>query len=254
MKVNVNLSRAQGFRQRHVVAWSLPLLLVALALLLRMLVTAEANWSEYHTVRKAADKEVESQNALAAREAALRRKLDEPENRALLREVGFVNYLIDQRQFSIAMLTEKVTALLPPQARLSGLSMPDTSGDPKVQFGIEGTGEEPVETFLTNLENSPDFKDVIVTNQGFEEKGSGAPVSITCNARYVGGRNGLALMTAKITPGPAGGKAERDASAAGGKGHEPAPGAAKVPAITPGASKRVGSSTPAARAPVQPKN
>jgi hypothetical protein len=134
----------------------------------------------------------------------LARKLDEPDNRALLHEVQFINYLIDERRLSFGELTDKVTALLPPQARLSGLSMPDASGDPVVHFAIEGSGEEPVETFLTNLENSPDFKDVIITNQGFEEKESGgAPVSITCNARYVGGREDLSLAPVK-TATPAG--------------------------------------------------
>ncbi|HEV3279668.1 MAG TPA: hypothetical protein VG860_22965 [Terriglobia bacterium] len=204
MRVNLNLARDQGFRQRHLVAWSVPTLLVALVLLLRMIVGAQANWGEYRTVRASADKEVGRQNELLVREAQLARKLDEPDNRALLHEVQFINYLIDERRLSFGELTDKVTALLPPQARLSGLSMPDASGDPVVHFAIEGSGEEPVETFLTNLENSPDFKDVIITNQGFEEKESGgAPVSITCNARYVGGREDLSLAPVK-TATPAG--------------------------------------------------
>lgn len=207
MKVNVNLARAQGFRQRHLVAWSVPALAVAGLLLLRMVVGAEANWREYRTVSGAADREAARQNDLLAREAALHRKLDEPDNRALLREVQFINYLIDERRLSFGDLTDKVTAMLPAQARLSGLSVPDASGDPLVHFMIEGASEEPVETFLTNLENSPDFRDVVITNQGFEEKDNvgagGAPVSITCSARYVGGRTDLALVPAKTTA-PAG--------------------------------------------------
>jgi len=205
VKVNVNLARAQGFRQRHLVAWSVPALAIAVILMLRMIVGAELDWRQYRSVRASADKEAGRQMDLLTREAALHRKLDEPDNRALLNEVHFINELIDQRRLSFGELTDKVTALLPPQARLAGLSMPDASGDPLVHFAIEGASEEPVETFLTNLENSPDFKDLIITNQGFEEKesGAGAPVSITCNARYVGGRGELALTPAKAAA-PAG--------------------------------------------------
>jgi len=211
MKVNVNLARDQGFRRRHLVAWSVPVLGVAVLLMIRMLLGAEANWREYRAVSSAADREAARQNDLLVRESTLRRKLDEPDNRALLREVQFINYLIDERQLSFGELTDKVTTLLPPQARLSGLSMPDASGDPLVHFMIEGASEEPVETFLTNLESSPDFREVVINNQGFEEKdngaggggGGGAPVSITCSARYVGGRTNLPLLPAK-TAAPAG--------------------------------------------------
>jgi len=204
MKVNLNLARAQGFRQRHLVAWSVPVLAIAVILMLRMIVGAEANLGEYRGVRASADKEAGRQMDLLTREAGLHRKLDEPDNRALLNEVHFINELIDERRLSFGELTDKVTALLPPQARLAGLSMPDATGDPLVHFAIEGSSEEPVETFLTNLENSPDFKDLIITNQGFEEKESGgAPVSITCSARYVGGHGELALAPAQA-PAPAG--------------------------------------------------
>lgn len=189
MKVSLNLSLAQSFRQRHVVAWSLPLLAVSFLLLFRLGLSIRANWREYRGVREAVEREQSHQNELAGQEAVLKGKLDEPENRALLREVQFVNSVIEQRRLSFTGLTEKVTVLLPPQVRLAALSLPDSSGDPVVHFGVEGASEEPVETFLTNLEDSPDFRDVSLLSQGFEEKGNGAPVSITCTARYVGGRS-----------------------------------------------------------------
>ncbi len=208
MKVNVNLARAQGFRQRHLIAWSLPTLAVAVLLMLRMLVGAETDWSQYRAVRASADKEGARQMDLLTREAALHRKLDEPDNRALLNEVRFINNLIEERRLSFGELADKVAALLPPQARLAGLSMPDATGDPLVHFAVEGAGEEPVETFLANLENSPDFRDLVITNQGFEEQnsgggGGGAPVSITCNAQYIGGRAPLTALPVKAAA-PAG--------------------------------------------------
>ena len=191
MKVTLNLSLSQNFRQRHRLGWSLPVLVIALALLGRLLFSLKYDWHQYRSAHEAVAREQGRLSQLAAREADLRRKLDRPESRDLLREVKFVNFLIDQRQLSFAELAAKVTALLPPQARLATLSLPDSSGEPLVHFGIEGTTEDAVETFLNNLEESPDFIDVTVTNQGFEEKGGGAPVSITCTARYVGGRTGV---------------------------------------------------------------
>src|SRR5215469_8637436 len=192
MKVSLNLSLAQSFRQRHVVAWALPLLAVSAILLFRIGLSIEANWKEYGAIRKSVQSEQSRQNELTAQEAAVKAKLEQPENRALLREVKFVNSVIEQRRLSVTGLTEKVTVLLPPQVRLAALSLPDSSGDPVVHLGIEGTSEEPVETFLTNLEDSPDFKDVSLLSQGFEQKGSGVPVIITCTARYVGGRTEVA--------------------------------------------------------------
>lgn len=189
MKFALNLSLSQSFRHRHALAWSVPLLAGSLVLLARLLFSIQVDWRDYRTVGQAVSREEARLNDLAAREAALQQKLDRPESQAVLREVQFVNFLIDQRRFSLTDLTAKVTALLPPQARLTTLRVPDSSGDPLVQFGIEGSSEEPVETFVSNLEDSPDFRDVTVTNQGFEEKSGGAPVSITCSARYVGGRS-----------------------------------------------------------------
>jgi Tfp pilus assembly protein PilN len=211
MKVSLNLSLAQSFRQRHVVAWAVPLLAVSGLLLFRLALSIQGNWKQYGAIRQSVQREESRQNELASQEAAVKAKLEQPENRALLREVKFVNSVIEQRRLSITGLTEKVTVLLPPQVRLAALSLPDSSGDPVVHFGIEGTGEEPVETFLTNLEDSPDFKDVSLLSQGFEQKGNGVPVSITCTARYVGARSEVAEDTKEILK-----DASPDAKGAGG--------------------------------------
>jgi hypothetical protein len=211
MKVSLNLSLSQSFRQRHVVAWSVPLLAVSGLLLFRLGLSIQGNWKQYGAMRQSVQREQSRQNELAAQEAAVEGRLEQPENRALLREVKFVNSVIEQRRLSVTGLTEKVTVLLPPQVRLAALSLPDSSGDPVVHFGIEGTGEEPVETFLTNLEDSPDFKDVSLLSQGFEQKGNGVPVSITCTARYVGGRSEVAEDTKDTVK-----DASPDAKGAGG--------------------------------------
>ena len=240
MKIELNLSLSQSFRQRHLVAWSLPLLLVSVALLFRLGLSMRTNWSEYRSVRQAVGREEARRNDLAARENALKKQLDLPDNRALLHEVQYVNYLIDQRQLSFSDLTFKVTGLLPPEVRLTGLSLPDASGDPVVRFSVEGTSEGPVETFLSNLEDSPDFRDVTVTSQGFEEKGNGAPVSIGCTARYVGGRAEDALLQLPRVPVKPEPDETRDGKPSGGaKASKAAPsprGASAADKIKAGAS------------------
>jgi len=205
VKVELNLSRAQGFRQRHLLAWSLPLLLISLAALFRMTISIGTNWREYRSVHQAVEREEGRRDELAARENNLKLQLGEPENEALLHEVQYVNDLIEQRRLSFSELALKVTGLLPAEVRLTGLGLPDASGDPLVRFSVEGTSEGPVETFLSNLEDSEDFRDVTITTQGFEEKGEGAPVSISCTARYIGGHT---AETAPESP-----KEERSAKA-----------------------------------------
>jgi Tfp pilus assembly protein PilN len=241
MKVSLNLSLAQSFRQRHVVAWSVPLLLVSFVLLFRLVLSIQADWRQYRAVRQSVEREQLRENDLAGREAGLKGKLEQPENRALLREVQFVNSVIEQRRLSFTGLTEKVTVLLPPQVRLAALSLPDSSGDPIVHFGIEGTSEEPVETFLTNLEDSPDFRDVSLLSQGFEEKGNGAPVSITCTARYVGGRSETAEG-----PNPAS-EDEKGAGALAAHQSQTAPGA-----VAPAPEKSTGGPVPVAASAKRP--
>jgi len=233
MKVEVNLARPQGFRQRRLLAWSLPLLLISLAALFRMTLSIKTDWSEYRSVRQAVEREEGRRIELAGRENALKLKLGQPENQALLHEVQYVNYLIEQRRLSFSELALKVTGLLPAEVRLTGLGLPDASGDPLVRFSVEGTSEGPVETFLSNLEDSDDFSDVTVTSQGFEEKGEGSPVSISCTARYVGGH------TEAVAQAPP--KEERS------------PNAAAKPDLRPAATKKPSNTSEAApRGPAQP--
>ncbi|HUI43840.1 MAG TPA: hypothetical protein VL523_17910 [Terriglobia bacterium] len=187
MKVALNLSLSQSLRQRHALAWSLPVLLVSFVLVVRIVFSIESDWRRYSSVRQTADREDGQLNALAAREAGLRQSLEQPQNRELLRSVAFVNDLIEQRRLSFAELTDQLTALMPPEVRLTSLSAPDLTSEPLLHLGIEGSGEAPVETFLSRLEDASDFTEVTVTSQGFEEKGNGAPVSINCTVRYLGG-------------------------------------------------------------------
>src|SRR5215831_10826397 len=100
MKVSLNLSLAQSFRQRHVIAWSVPLLAMSALLLFRFGLSIESNWKEYRVVRQSVEREKARESELAGQEGGLKTKLQEPDNRALLREVQLVNSVIEQRRLS----------------------------------------------------------------------------------------------------------------------------------------------------------
>jgi hypothetical protein len=71
---------------------------------------------------------------------------------------------------------------------LTGLALSQAEGEPVVRLTILGGSEEAAESFLSNLEDSPDFKDVAITNQGVEPGASaGGAVIVACTASYVGG-------------------------------------------------------------------
>lgn len=55
-----------------------------------------------------------------------------------------------------------------------------------VRMGLTSKGEDAVETFLNDLEDAPDFKDISIINQGFQEESSlGTEVNLMCTARYL---------------------------------------------------------------------
>ncbi len=188
MKITLNLSVSRTPHERYGLAWAVPVLLVAMAGLIWCVKAAFDSLSEYHKYRHATVELLEKENLLRAREITLRKDFERPEHSALLGEAHFVNTLIDKKQFSVTELTSKITKLLPASVRLDGMTLAQPGSEPVIRFSIVGNSEEAIETFLIHLEDSPDFKDVTIINQGFERAGAGAsPVAISCTARYRGG-------------------------------------------------------------------
>jgi hypothetical protein len=69
--------------------------------------------------------------------------------------------------------------------------------DYMIQMGITARNEDAVETFINDLEDSPDFKDVAIINQGFQEESSQPDqVNIMCSAHYL---PGIDLSTGKMS-------------------------------------------------------
>ncbi len=190
MKIALNLATSQSARERYALVWTAPVTLGAGVCLIYLLVFAAHNIREYSKLHQWVTKYQTQLNIFRDKEKAARRNLEQPQYREVVREARFVNTLIDQKQLSLTELTAKVTKLLPPQVRLTGLSLSEPTGEPLVRLDVEGS-QEAVENFVSHLEESPDFSDPTITQQGFEQKSSaGAPgklEAVTCTARYASG-------------------------------------------------------------------
>jgi hypothetical protein len=87
-------------------------------------------------------------------------------------------------------LAADITDLMPDEVRLTGLALAPDGRELAVRFVITGKSEEAIESFLSDLEDSPRFKDVAIIKQGFEEKGASSELEdIACTAHYVPGES-----------------------------------------------------------------
>ena len=191
MKITLNLSPAASVRDRYALAWAIPATLLGLAALILLGRASLREYRDYRGMQKQVTEVQMRSDDLHKQETAMRRKLEDPASRELLRRAKFVNMLIDERQLSLTELSARVAGLLPEDAHLTSLVLlsPKKPGeDYLVRLGINARGEEAIETFINDLEDAPDFKDVSIINEGFQEETSkGSQVNIVCTARYLPG-------------------------------------------------------------------
>ena len=191
MKITLNLSPAASLRDRYALAWAVPATLVgAVALVLLVRASLHESRNYWGIQSQLTEVQLRSQE-LSKQETAIRRKFEDPAYRQLLGQAKFVNTVIDQKKLSLTELTARVAGLLPEDAQLTGLGLtsPKKPGDDyMVRLGINARSEDAVETFINDLEDSPDFKDVSIVNQGFQEDTpQGEQVNVVCTARYLPG-------------------------------------------------------------------
>ena len=189
MKVYFNLAVAYDRHERFALAWAVPTLGVSLIVLVWLAASVFRDMRRANQAQKSLADVQAQEAALSSKEASLRRQIDRPEFRSMIQKTEFVNQLINQRQFSLTDLTFKVSRLLPPSARLNGLALASASAPkPEVQFAVMGKDEEAIEAFLSNLEASNDFSDVLIKSQGFRGGGGSSPqeIALVCTAKYVG--------------------------------------------------------------------
>ncbi len=191
MRITLNLSAAPSVRDRYALSWAIPMSIIGLAALILL---GRASMREYRDYRgmQAQLAEVQVRAAeLHNQEAALRRKFEDPVYRNLLQRARFVNDLIEQKQLSLSEASARLAGLLPEDAHLTNLALtsPKKPGDDyMIRMGITARNEDSIETFINDLEDAPDFKDVSILNQGFEEQSSQPDqVNVICTARYLPG-------------------------------------------------------------------
>ncbi len=191
MKIALNLSPRSSARDRYALGWGIPATLLGVAALV---ILSRASLREYREYRTAQTQLTQIQGRvddLARQEADMRRKLDEPAARDLRTRAKFLNELIAERRVSLAEVSSRLAGLLPSDARLSSLAFASPkgpTGDYGVRIGITAKGEEAIETYMNDLEDSPDFKDISIENQTIKEDPSqGSEINVVCNARYLPG-------------------------------------------------------------------
>jgi hypothetical protein len=191
MRITLNLAIAPSARERYALYWAFPATLVGLVALVFLLLSTLHSFHEYKRVEKSVVECQSHVNALAAQEAALRRRLGDPKARQLLSNAQFINALIDDKRFSLTDLAVDITRLMPADVCLTGLASAPEGEELAVRFVITGKNEEALELFLSNLEDSPRFRDVAIINQGFEQQGATSELeNIACTAHYLVGDRG----------------------------------------------------------------
>lgn len=187
MRVSLNLATLSTPRERYALAWSIPLALLGIVGLVALSYSAVFNYREYHNIAENLESLNHQEQALKARDAALRSDLDQPQERALVQKAHFINGLIEERQLSLPALTQRVTKLLPESVRLTGLGVSRDKSGIEVRISVVGHDEDGLEKFMGNLEDAPDFQDPTMATQGSQSANAlKGLVGIICTARYVG--------------------------------------------------------------------
>ncbi len=190
MKVVLNLAIPPSARERFALYWAIPATLLGVTGLAFLLLFTVRSFREYRAVQKSVAEQQGRENTLRAQEMALRKQLEEPKSRRLLDDVQFVNALIEKKRVSLTGLATDITDLMPDEVRLTGLALAPEGQELAVRFVITGKSEEAIERFLSDLEDSPHFKDVAIVNQGFEQTGATSELeNIACTAHYLPGES-----------------------------------------------------------------
>lgn len=185
MKVELNLASMPSHRERYALAWSLPLLAAGILAMAFFAPLAVRNQREYAKVRREVAKLQKQQALLAGKEKDLRSRLAQPASLRVEREAAFVNDLIEAKRLTVTDVAARISGIMPATVRLKGLALSFQHHEPQVRMAVTGKDESSVENFLSKLEDSPDFKDVAIVNEGFEITAPGEPIKVMFTARYV---------------------------------------------------------------------
>ena len=188
MRVTLNLAIPPSARERYALLWSIPATVLGIAGLVLITLFSLRSYRYYQVVHASVVQYQDRDNALRAQEMTLRRGLEAPAHRRVLNDVQFVNALIEAKQVSLTSLVEDITELIPDDVRLSALALQPDGHELALRFVVTSKNSEAIERFLSDLEDSPHFKDVAIMNEGLEETGNDTELdNIACTAHYVVG-------------------------------------------------------------------
>ena len=176
MKITLNLSPAASARDRYALAWAIPAATLGLTAAVFLYRASLREYREYRGMQSQLVDVQKRVDELRIQESSIRRTLDDPAYQKQLRQSQFINKLIDDRHLSLSALSARIAGLLPEDAQLTGLALssPKKPGDDyDVRMGITCKNEDALETFINDLEDAPDFKDVSIINQGSGRKFAG---------------------------------------------------------------------------------
>lgn len=188
MKIALNFAAAESSRNHNVLAWAIPATAVGLAGFVWLAVAMTHQLGQLHAIQRQAAVYQQHQDQFRRQVVVLHRELDSPKYKDLMRKVQFMNSLIDQRRLSLSEIVKQVGHILPDDAHLTRLELLTQDKHLVVRFSMTAKSEEALETFMSGLEDSPDFQDVTIANQGFQEAGAEpGQVIVTCIATYLPG-------------------------------------------------------------------
>lgn len=186
MKLALNLAIAPSTRERYAAYWAIPATLLGIVGLVFLVVFTLRSFRAYKSVEKSVAECQQQVNTVEGREMALRRRLEEPQAQQLVKNAQFINGLINDRRFGMSDLAADLARLMPAEVCLTGLSAVPEGQSVAVKFIVTGKSDKAIEVFLSNLEDSPRFKDVAIINQGFEQQGEASELeNIACTTRYL---------------------------------------------------------------------
>jgi hypothetical protein len=186
VKIKLNLVRPASSLERSASIWAPALIVVALALLVRILWSAWGGFVEFRNVHRSVLTYQTEIADLQRKQAHASQILHQTRTLTLYRQINFLNVLIQRKQLSLSDLALRVIKLLPTQTRLQSLAFAETDESPIVEFSVEGQPDG-VYAFLGNLEESPDFEAPAKVSEAMEQQGTEKGlVLLTCTARYVG--------------------------------------------------------------------
>jgi Tfp pilus assembly protein PilN len=106
------------------------------------------------------DTRVEAE-ALGKRVADLESRLDRPEATAKLNEIGFLNHLIQRKNFSWTRLIGILEEMIPPEVHLTSLAPSIVVNGPiTLDLDVQARSIADVKVFLERLEQSPVFENM----------------------------------------------------------------------------------------------